>query len=161
LEAVLVWLQGSPLGELIRSRGVWTYGIVNLAHILSVATLFGAVLMLDLRLLGAWRRVPLAALERPATTLAIVGFCCAVVSGVCLLATNGADYVGNPFLTIKFAAIGLALVNLVVAVRLPAWRERHANPLPPRHRRTLAALGGASLACWLAAATAGRMIGYW
>ena len=74
MQGLLTWLQGSPLGELMRSLGVWTYGVVNLVHILSVATLFGAVLMLDLRLLGAWRRVPIAALERPAIMLAIVGF---------------------------------------------------------------------------------------
>jgi hypothetical protein len=161
LQALLVWLQGSSLGELMRNLGVWAYGVVNLAHILSVATLFGAVLMLDLRLLGVWRGVPLAALERPAVTLAIVGFCCATVTGLCLIVTNGSDYVGNPFLAIKFAAIGLALVNLVVALSLPAWRERHSNPLPARHRRVLAVAGGTSLACWLTAAAAGRMIGYW
>ena len=61
MDALLVWLEGSPLGELMRSSGVWTYGVLNLVHILSVATLFGSVLVLDLRLLGAWRQVPLAA----------------------------------------------------------------------------------------------------
>lgn len=161
MQALLVWLQGSSLGEFMRGLGVWAYGLVNLAHILSVATLFGAVLMLDLRLLGAWRRVPLAAIERPASTLAIAGFCFAAVTGLCLIATNGSDYVGNPFLVIKFAAIGLALLNLGVALSLPAWRERHADPLPRQQRRALAAVGGTSLACWLAAAAAGRMIGYW
>jgi Family of unknown function (DUF6644) len=161
LEALLVWLQGSPLGELMRSSGVWTYGVVNLVHILSVATLFGSVLVLDLRLLGAWRRVPLAALEQPTIPLALTGFACAALSGLCMITTNATDYRGNPFVPIKFAAIGLGLLNVVVLQFLPAWRARHADPLPLNDRRALAVAGGASLACWVAAAAAGRMIGYW
>ncbi|HVY63630.1 MAG TPA: DUF6644 family protein [Gammaproteobacteria bacterium] len=161
MAALLAWLQGSPLGELMRSSGVWAYGVVNLVHILSVATLFGAVLILDLRLLGVWRRVPLAALEQPTIPLAVAGFCCAAVSGLCLVTTNATEYAGNPFVPIKFAAIALGLLNVAIVARLPAWRGRHADPLPPRHRGTLAVAGGVSLACWVGAAAAGRLIGYW
>ncbi|MEO8467313.1 MAG: DUF6644 family protein [Gammaproteobacteria bacterium] len=161
MEALLVWLQGSPLGELMRGMGVWAYGIVNLLHILSVATLFGSVLVLDLKLLGAWRRAPLAALEQPTIPLAVVGFCCAALSGACLITTNATDYRGNPFLLIKFAAIALGLLNVAMVSLLPAWRARHAEPLAPSQRRTLAVAGGTSLACWVTAAAAGRMIGYW
>jgi hypothetical protein len=161
LEALLVWLQGSPLGELMRGSGVWTYGVVNLVHILSVATLFGSMLVLDLRLLGAWRRVPLAALEQPTIPLAVTGFACAALSGLCMVTTNATEYRGNPFVPIKFAAIGLGLLNVVILQFLPSWRVRHADPLPRRDRRVLAVAGGASLASWLAAAAAGRMIGYW
>ena len=161
MEALLTWLQSSPLGELMRSMGVWTYGVVNLIHILSVGTLFGSVLVLDLRLLGAWRRAPLAALEQPTIPLAVAGFCFAGLSGVCILATNATDYRGNPFLLIKFVAIALGLLNIAVVASLPAWRLRHAEPLAPNHRRTLALAGGTSLACWVTAAAAGRLIGYW
>jgi hypothetical protein len=161
LEALLVWLEGSPLGQLMRASGVWAYGIVNLVHILGVATLLGAVLLLDLRLLGIWRRVPLAMLERPAVSLGKSGFAIAVVSGLCLVTTNATEYLGNPFVPIKFAAIGLGVVNVLGVQRLTVWRERHVEPLPPRTRATLAVAGGVSLACWLAAASAGRMIGYW
>lgn len=161
MEALLVWLQGSSLGELMRSLGVWTYGVVNLVHILGVATLFGSILLLDLRLLGAWRRVPLAALEQPTIPLAVAGFCIAALSGICILSTNGGDYRGNPFLLIKFIAIGLGLLNVAVLSSLPAWRERHSESPAPRQRRVLAAAGGTSLVCWFTAAAAGRMIGYW
>ena len=161
MEALLVWLEGSSLGQLMRTSGVWTYGVVNLAHILSVATLFGAVLVLDLRLLGAWRQVPLSALEKPTLTLAAIGFAGAVVSGICLATTNATEYLGNPFVPIKFAAIGLGITNVIVVPLLPAWRRRAAVPLPPRAGATLAAVGATSLACWLAAVAAGRMIGYW
>ncbi len=32
---------------------------MNLVHILGISSLFGSVLVLDLRLLGVWRHVPL------------------------------------------------------------------------------------------------------
>jgi hypothetical protein len=48
----MAWLEGSALGHVMRESGVWTYGIVNLVHILGVCCLFGSVLILDLRLIG-------------------------------------------------------------------------------------------------------------
>jgi hypothetical protein len=161
LEALLVWLEGTALGQLMRTAGVWTYGVVNLAHILGISTLFGSVLVLDLRLLGAWRRVPLAALERPVLTLAACGFALAVTSGFALITTNATEYVGNPFLPIKFTAIGLGLLNVVAVQFLPAWRARAAEPAVGRQRLALGVVGGTSLACWIVAVAAGRMIGYW
>ena len=60
-----------------------------------------------------------------------------------------------------FAAIALGLLNIVLVRRLPAWKAR-ANPdLGPAERRQLAWAGGASLACWLTAISAGRLIAYW
>src|SRR5262245_38981619 len=104
----------------MRTSGVWAYGVVNLAHILGVATLFGGVLVLDLRLLGLWGQVPLSVLEKPAVTLASCGFALAIASGVCLVTTNATEYLGNPFVPIKFAAIGLGLLNVIAVQRLPA-----------------------------------------
>ena len=161
MEALLVWLEGSTLGLTMRSSGVWTYGVVNLAHILSVATLFGSLLVLDLRLLGAWRDVPLAALERPTVPLAVFGFVGAALSGVCLITTNATEYLGNPFVPIKFAAIALGLLNVLALQWLPAWQARRAAVLPSRAQAQLAVAGGLSLLCWLTAVAAGRMIGYW
>jgi hypothetical protein len=161
LEALLVWLEGSGLGQLMRTSGVWAYGVVNLVHIFGIATLFGSVLALDLRLLGLWRRVPLVLLERPTLTLAACGFAVAATSGIALISTNGSEYIGNPFLPIKFLAIGLGLVNIVAAQFLPAWRTRAAEPHGPRQRFALRVVGGTSLVCWLGAVAAGRMIGYW
>ena len=161
MEALLISLEGSALGELMRTSGVWAYGVVNLVHILGIATLFGSVLALDLRLLGLWRRVLLAAIETPTLTLAACGFGVAVASGIALISTNGTEYVGNPFLPIKFSAIGLGLVNVVTVQFLPVWRGRAVEPHGPRERFALRIIGGTSLACWSVAVAAGRMIGYW
>ena len=157
----MTWLEGSALGHVMRESGVWTYGIVNLVHILGVCCLFGSVLILDLRLIGLWRNVGLSAISQPAVPVAVVGFAVAAASGVCLLATKATEYAGNPFMYIKFPAIALGLVNVAVLTRLSAWRDRARRELSARERSQLAVAGGISLLCWITAITAGRMIGYW
>jgi hypothetical protein len=161
LDVLLTWLEGSALGGLMRTSGVWTYGVVNLVHILGISTLFGSVLAFDLRLLGLWRHAPLAALERPLLTLATVGFAVAATSGVALISTNGSEYIGNPFLVAKFVAIALGLTNIAAVQFLPAWRTRSIEPYSSTQRFGLRVVGATSLASWLGAVAAGRMIGYW
>jgi hypothetical protein len=154
-------METSALGHLMRESGVWTYALVNLSHILGVSSFFGAILIIDLRLLGAWRRTPLVALTGAATSVAACGFLVAATTGVGLLATKATEYVGNPFLYIKFAAIGMGLLNVLALNLTPAWRARGERELSHRETRYLAVMGGISLASWLSAVTAGRMIGYW
>ncbi len=105
-------MQGSALGHFMRESGPWTYAIVNLAHVLGIATLFGSILVLDLRLIGVGRRLPLVAISSAVVPVATTGFLIAATTGLGLLATKAIEYVGNPFLLIKFPAIGLGLVNV-------------------------------------------------
>jgi hypothetical protein len=158
---LLVWLEGSALGHAMRNAGVWTYGIVNLIHILGVASFFGAVLVLDLRLLGFWRSLPLASIARPTVPIATTGFVIAATSGMCLITTNGSEYVGNPFLLIKFPAILFGLINVAILSRLPAWKARETRESTPAEQRQLSVFGAISLLSWLTAIGAGRLIGYW
>jgi hypothetical protein len=145
----------------MRNSGVWAYGVVNLIHILGVATLFGAVLVLDLRLLGLWRSVPLGLLARPTVPIAATGFFVAATSGLCLIAANGSEYIGNPFLLIKFPAIFAGLLNVAVLSRLPAWKARDSRDLTSGETQQLRVFAAISLVSWLTAVSAGRLIGYW
>jgi hypothetical protein len=145
----------------MRSSGVWTYGVVNLTHILGVASLFGAILVLDLRLLGLWRNVSIAAISRPTVPVAGIGFIVAGASGLCMLSTNGTEYAGNPFLYIKFPAIALGVLNVAALHFSSAWKVRYQRELSIKEESRLRIAGGLSLLCWLTAVSAGRMIGYW
>lgn len=142
----------------MRGAGVWSYAVTNLLHIAAVATLFGSVLLLDLRLLGAWRAVPLAHIEKPALCLAVAGFTVAALSGAAMLSTNATEYIGNPFLLLKFVLLPLALANVALARALPGWQRRHD---PGAARGTPALVGALSLLTWSGVLASGRMIGYW
>ena len=154
-------MEASALGHYMRESGPWTYAVVNLSHILGVATLFGSVLVLDLRLLGCWRRIPIATLASATIPVATVGFGIAALTGTALLATKATDYLNNPFFDIKFPAIALGLINVLILNLLPAWRARGKRELSRAEHRQLSVMGGFSMACWLTAVSAGRMIGYW
>jgi len=159
---LLTWIEQTGLGHMMRESGPWTYAIVNVAHILSVATLFGSVLVLDLRLLGAWsRRIRIADLSTAVTPIAITAFALAIVTGAALLASKATAYVDNPCLLIKFPAIAVGMLNAGILNVTPAWREVGVRALRPGERRQFAIMGGVSLVSWVTAVTAGRMIGYW
>lgn len=141
---------------------MWTYAILNLFHILGLSLLFGAIMLLDLRMLGLWRSIPLAGISRPAVPLAGLGFALALGSGICMLAVNATEYDGNPFMFyVKFPAIGLGVLNIVVLAQVPAWKEKDRRELSAREQGQLAVFGGISLLSWVTAIVGGRMIGYW
>src|SRR4029453_6798470 len=98
------FLQASPLGHFIRESSAWTYAVVNLAHVLGISSLFGSGLVLDLRLMGAWRHGPLSSIASTASPIAMTGFVLAAASAIGMLSANGTDYLGNPFLLVKFPA---------------------------------------------------------
>ena len=154
-------MQSSALGHFMRESGPWTYAIVNLAHVLGIATLFGSILVLDLRLIGAGRRVPLAALSASVVPVAAAGLCLAALTGLGLLATKTTEYVGNPYVFVKFPAIALGVGNALVLRGMTAWRAHRDRDLTRSEERRLAIVGGVSLLSWLTAIAAGRMIAYW
>lgn len=159
---LLTWLEGSALAGFLRGLGIWTYGLLNLAHIIGIGSLFGAVLLLDLKLLGLWPSIPAATLVRPTVPVAAFGFVLAVMSGIMMLSFNATEYHGNPFFYIKLPVIVLGLVNVAVINRLAAWKRAAAGlPSEPGDKTILAFFGGLSLLIWLTVISCGRMIGYW
>ena len=157
---ILTWLEGSPLGHVMRETGLWTYPLVNLAHVLGIASLFGSILVLDLRLLGCWRRVPIHVVADAVTPVAATGLALALLSGTGLLAATATDYIANPFLLVKLTAVSFGLINVAVLRRSTGWRAQ-AGELTRGQRRQLSLLGGLSLLCWTTAVAAGRLIAYW
>jgi hypothetical protein len=157
----LRWLEASSLGHFMRESGTWTYAFVNLGHILGIALLFGAITLLDLRLLGVWRSIPLAMMSRPAVTVAGCGVALAVLTGIPMFATKAGDYADNRFLFAKFALVALALLNVLLLHFSTAWRAHRNRALTRGEERHLAVMAAVSLCLWLAAITCGRLAGYW
>lgn len=127
---------------------------MNTLHVLGIALLVGAIVVLDLRLLGLWRSAPVAALARPAISVAATGLVIAALSGAALFTVQAGEYLGNPFFAVKFAAILLGLLNIAALRFAGDWRDDG-----PSRWRPWAGL--ISLLAWLTALTAGRLIAYW
>lgn len=164
MEFVSEWLlviEQSDLGNGVRNLGGWGYALINLSHILGIAILFGAVLLLDLRLLGWRRQIPLDAVASVTLPLVKSGFLLAVVSGTCMLSANASDYISNPFLLIKFGALVVALINVYLVRQIPAWQTRRQIEPSGSENGVLARAGFVSLVCWITVIVAGRLIAYW
>jgi hypothetical protein len=158
LQALAEALQAAPwVRDLAGS--IWVYPLVNTAHIVGIALLFGAIAPLDLRLLGCWRRLPLEPLRRVLLPTAMGGFALAVASGALLFATRATEYLAQPLFVAKLGLICAALLNAAWLRRATSWRggghDGH-DSTPARWK----AAGVLSLLLWLAAITAGRFIGY-
>jgi hypothetical protein len=139
-----VWAAGSPNA----------YPIANVLHLLGLVLLIGGIGLIDLRLLGAFPRLPLQPLAEALTPLAIGGIFILAASGSVLFAADAVALAGSQTFRLKLVLIGVALVN-AVAFRI-LYRRLDTAP-PARPARAMAA---ASLALWLGIATFGRMIAY-
>ncbi len=152
LQALSDW----PVAAALRSSAI-AYPLVNAAHILSLGLLAGAVVTLDLRLLGLFGASPLGALARPLQRVAEAGLAGAAVTGFLLFCTRPLTYAENPALLVKLGLVALGIVHALLIRRSLAWQ--HAiEGAPVAGRLRLSAL--ASIGIWAGAVVAGRWIGF-
>ena len=151
MEAFAAWVEASALGRAAQG-GDWTYPVANLVHLLGLALVIGPIGIVDLRLAGAFRALPLSPLSRALTPLAISGLLLIGLSGPVLFAADARALIYSPLLRAKLLLILLALSN-ALAFRM-LWHG--AEPVP----RPLKIMAIASLALWLTVAALGRLIAY-
>lgn len=156
MEALAAALQASPLGVWARGSNL-AYPIANLVHLLGLVMLIGGIGVLDLRLAGALRRLPVETLWRYLVPLAVLGLVLLVPAGFVMFAADAASLAVSTVFRWKLALIALALAN-ALAYRL-LWRRRLARwDVDPPLGGRLMAIG--SLALWLTVAGLGRWIAY-
>ena len=147
-------LEATALATGLRNS-VWSYPLVNAAHILGVALLVGSIVPLDLRLLGAWRAVALEPLWRVLTRIAGSGLVLAGIFGMLLFITRATEYVSSNLFIAKMFAVAIGTVN-ALALRIPPQAQSKEWKPPLRLRFG----AGLSLTAWLTALTLGRLVGY-
>ncbi len=151
----LASLEGSALAATLRGS-TWLYPLVNAGHILGIALLFGAVAPLDLRLMGAWRGIPLGALSRVLIPVAATGLGLAAVAGSLLFITNATEYAASAFFQAKMVVLALGVAN-ALAFHWPGRRDG-ADPAAPVPLQRLQ--GATSLTVWMSVIVLGRLVGY-
>ncbi len=150
-------LRATALSTTLRESR-WLYPAVETAHLLGIALLVGSAAAFDLRLLGASRRLPVAAAARHLLPCAWAGFAAAGLSGALLFAAEPVDTAANPAFQVKLALLAAAGLNAAGFHRGPYRRAAAwGDGAPPRAARLAAA---ASLALWAAVVAAGRLIAY-
>ena len=153
---VLDWLESIPLAIWVHeSPSVWAQPTVLTLHTMGMAVLVGASWVLDLRLLGIIRNVPLSAFRWVFRAVA-VGLIVNVVTGVLLFAQRATSLgTAMPFL------IKMGLVIASVATLVPL--RSHVCRLDADQREVSGSarlLAIASILAWSGAITAGRLLAY-
>ncbi len=151
-------LEHSALAQAIRAS-VWIYPSLNLAHVLAMAMVVGAIWVYDLRVLGLGRGIDIRSLTRLALPLAATGIAVALPTGFMLFIAEATAYIQNPVFLAKLGFIAAGLINVASAHlgpyrRLVAWTVT----APPPAARLNAIL---SLSLWSGAAASGRLIAYY
>lgn len=153
---VLVWLESLPLSVWVHeSPSVWAQPTVLTLHTMGMAVLVGASWVLDLRLLGISRNVPLSAFRWvfPAVT---VGLIVNLVTGVLLFAQRATTLGPSILFLIKMCLV-VASVATLVPVRSHVFRSDADQCEVSGSARLLAI---ASILAWSGAITAGRLLAY-
>jgi hypothetical protein len=156
MELLLAAFDRLPGVALLRDSGT-AYLLVNAAHILGIGLVVGAILPLDLRLVGLLRGAPLAVLGPFLSRAAAVGVATAALTGAWLFAVNAGDYVANPAFLAKMALLALALVNVALQHSAGGFRAAIEGERPTGATRAFAA---ASLLVWPLVLLAGRWIAF-
>ena len=144
--SIAVWLRESP--------SVWSHPTVLTLHTTGMAVLVGAAYMLDLRLLGIGRNVPLSAYRWIFPVVAI-GLTINVCTGVLLFAKNATSWgTATPFL------IKMMLVIASVATLVPIRTFVRKGDIGQSEAGRARLLAIVSILAWSGAVTAGRLLAY-
>jgi uncharacterized membrane protein len=152
MDNFLLMLEGLSLSQWVLGS-IWGYPILLTFHSLGLGLLVGLLLVIDLRILGFAKPLPLSALRRLMPWV-WVGFTFNAISGVVLFMADATkDYHSNSFRWKIFSI----MVGLLIAVYL----NRKVLPEDTRETPVLArVLAITSLVSWTGAIIAGRLIAY-
>jgi hypothetical protein len=155
-----------PLSAALRSSA-WAYPVVEIVHLTGMALLFGTIAVVDLRLAGLARALPVTTLLRHVLPWTVGAFFAIVGSGVLLFLAHADELATNRAFLVKLGLIALGLANAFY-FHVHPYRTLHAGGAhgarswnvdapPPTITRVCAVL---SLLTWTLVICAGRLIAY-
>jgi hypothetical protein len=144
-----MWIRDSP--------SPFAYWFILTVHAIGMGVLVGASTVLDLRLLGVARDLPIEPLRR-LYPIMWLGFWMQVASGALLMVAFPTKALTNPVFYTKLVLIGFAMTMMLkLNTRVFGDSSLIDDEGMMRKGRSLAKW---SLICWAAAMTAGRFLAY-
>jgi hypothetical protein len=149
------WCENSGLGETIRSSS-WLFPVIESLHLLGLAVIGGAVLVVDLRLLGfGLRRQPVAQLASDAQRWLVGSLMVMLVTGTLLFTSEAIKCYYHAAFWVKMTSLFLAIVfTFTVRRKLTMADETRVSPL---WSKLVAVI---SVTLWSGVGVGGRWIGF-
>ena len=135
------WIASNPI----------VYPALEVVHISGIALLVGSLVLLELRVWGLARELPVPALSRLALTVSMSGFGLAVFSGALMFSSQAAELIANRAFVIKMGVLTLAGANAGLF---------HARDGLTKLDGIARAQTALSLGLWLGVIICGRWIAY-
>lgn len=149
------WFETSSLAEWMNS-GVWQFAVIEAVHLLGLSLLGGALLVVDLRMLGVGlTSQTIGSLEAQARRWLVAGILLMIVTGVPMFVMLPLKYYYNQPFWLKAAMFPIALAFTFTV------RARMAQRVGIETSSLTRLVGAASIALWFTVAAAGRWIAYW
>lgn len=151
METVAATLEGLALAEWLR-QSRWGYAAVNAAHVFGIALLVGAIVPVNLRLLGLWRSLALRPLYAMLARVAATGLALAIVTGTLLFSVRATEYIALELFLVKLVLVAVGALHATIL----HWVTRF--PEVSRTRQRLA--GTVSLLLWPIVLVCGRLLAF-
>src|SRR5688572_3575641 len=145
--AFSTWLRESP--------SMWAYPTILTLHTVGLGVLVGANWMVDLRVLGFARAIPVGVLSR-AFPMMWAGFWLNAATGALLFAGDPTTKGTTAVFMWKLAMVAVGVVLMIALKRTLHGRDIDAGSANPGMK----ALAATSLVLWIAAIAAGRWMAY-
>jgi len=155
-------LEASGLGQAMR-HWLWLYPAVEVVHLVGIGLLFGSIAVLDLRLLGLSRRIPVRALAAHVLPWTAGSFLLIIPSGLLMFIAHATEFIESEVFVLKMllilaAGVNAALFHTITYRTADVWDAEEMRKLRPPPSARLA--GALSLLLWVAVIACGRLLAY-
>jgi hypothetical protein len=150
------WFEATTIGDWIKNSS-WAFAVIESVHLLALSVIGGAVLMVDLRLLGlGLKRQSVPDVAREAWPWLVASLTVMLATGFALFASEATKcYYSTPF-WVKMTSLALALAFTFTVRRKVSLAEEEQQMRPALLK--LVAL--VSLTLWFGVGASGRWIGF-
>jgi hypothetical protein len=162
MDAITRFMLSTGIDNFVATQD-WVWPVCEILHFFGMALLIGSVGLVDLRMLGIAKGVPIKALER-FIPLGVIGFVINATTGFIFVAGNPVggpqEYLTNLAFQIKMVLILIAGLNLLAFYVTGIARQADAitpEGIAPMSAKVVAAL---SLLLWFGVIFFGRFIMY-
>lgn len=160
-EPTNIWesIEYSSLGTSI-AESLWAFPTLETIHVIALVTVFGTILVMDLRLLGlASNEVAVTRMSADTLPWTWMAFVLAAITGTLLFVSKASTYMVNPYFLVKMGLLALAGLNMayfhfVTYKTVHQWDQAPVLPAGAKFAAT------ASLVLWIGVLFCGRAIGF-
>ncbi len=149
------WSEATPLGKMIRNSE-YAFPMIEFVHLAGLAVIGGAVLIVDMRMLGfGLKKTSVAQLARDAQPWVTGSLIVMLVTGISLYASEATKCYASVAFWIKMVSLLLAMIfTYTIKRRVAAGDERTVSIGVTK------IVGAMSLVLWFGVAWGGRWIGF-